>query len=387
MVLHALSRLALPTRIGPFCRLLSTPISLLRNVPIVVFLSYCSLCSIASTLSLAAGAADPGLTYQAQAQLQELGFSTGPADGILGPRTEQALREFQESRELRQTGHLDPQTRVALTLTDCATQELQPVPCNPTWPTLIFNTQDFAPFHYKLPGFGGSVFGPIAHVVWRVCLEAEINCQIKLYDDWPKAQQDVRDGEAHGLFVIGWNSERAAYLFPSSPLVTSEYGLFVKKDESTLAAAEVDIETFTDYHEILVYGPSNTSHSLSRVRAELLKTHDIARTFNILVVPDARVAFLQLQRSSGSRVAVYSNKYVGKFLIGLLDLIDVEYAGGHKKLVYHVGFSQRSTPLDLIERFNSAYASLYTEEVIQEILSHSNLTPVKLEHDRSVELE
>jgi peptidoglycan hydrolase-like protein with peptidoglycan-binding domain len=46
----------------------------------------------------------------AQQALHGSGVNPGPIDGILGPRTEQALRDYQKKQNLPQTGELDEAT-------------------------------------------------------------------------------------------------------------------------------------------------------------------------------------------------------------------------------------------------------------------------------------
>lgn len=53
---------------------------------------------------------------QAQQALKEQGQDPGPIDGIMGPQTRRALREFQEKQGLEQTGTLDAETRRALNI-------------------------------------------------------------------------------------------------------------------------------------------------------------------------------------------------------------------------------------------------------------------------------
>ena len=50
-----------------------------------------------------------------QARLNNLGFAAGKEDGIMGPRTEAALRTFQNTQGLEETGQSDGPTRDALT--------------------------------------------------------------------------------------------------------------------------------------------------------------------------------------------------------------------------------------------------------------------------------
>lgn len=51
---------------------------------------------------------------QAQEQLKNANLYKGAADGKMGPEMKQALSEFQQQRELKQTGMLDQETLAAL---------------------------------------------------------------------------------------------------------------------------------------------------------------------------------------------------------------------------------------------------------------------------------
>lgn len=53
---------------------------------------------------------------QAQEALKAQGHDPGPIDGVMGPQTSQALREFQSSNGLQQTGRLDEQTKEKLNI-------------------------------------------------------------------------------------------------------------------------------------------------------------------------------------------------------------------------------------------------------------------------------
>ena len=68
---------------------------------------------------------------------------------------------------------------------------------------LKFNTQDFAPFNYEV---GGGVSGAAPDIIRRICSEVKIDCSMHLLP-WRRAQDEVANGTAHGLFVIGWNNE------------------------------------------------------------------------------------------------------------------------------------------------------------------------------------
>ena len=55
---------------------------------------------------------------QVQDRLKAAGFNPGPLDGVLGPRTREALRRYQASQGLPATGVLDEATRQALLLSE-----------------------------------------------------------------------------------------------------------------------------------------------------------------------------------------------------------------------------------------------------------------------------
>ena len=67
--------------------------------------------------TLAAGEQTEPVGYnlrQVQKALKNQGQDPGPIDGIMGPRTEQALRRFQETNGLEQTGVVDEATKQKL---------------------------------------------------------------------------------------------------------------------------------------------------------------------------------------------------------------------------------------------------------------------------------
>jgi peptidoglycan hydrolase-like protein with peptidoglycan-binding domain len=51
---------------------------------------------------------------EAQQALKAAGFDPGSADGVLGPQTRQAIRDFQRARGVPVTGELDRETQRAL---------------------------------------------------------------------------------------------------------------------------------------------------------------------------------------------------------------------------------------------------------------------------------
>jgi peptidoglycan hydrolase-like protein with peptidoglycan-binding domain len=61
-----------------------------------------------------ASSQSPELVKQAQEKLSAAGHDAGQADGVMGPKTQAALKEFQQSKGLQASGELDQKTIAAL---------------------------------------------------------------------------------------------------------------------------------------------------------------------------------------------------------------------------------------------------------------------------------
>jgi len=82
-----------------------------------------------SPVATPAAKPDKATTTTVQAQLTKLGFAPGTIDGLWGPKTSGAVKAFQASKKLPQTGQLDPGTLSALATAAAA------VPNKPTTTT------------------------------------------------------------------------------------------------------------------------------------------------------------------------------------------------------------------------------------------------------------
>ena len=227
---------------------------------------------------------------------------------------------------------------------------------------LKLNTQDFAPFSYEV---NGVVSGPAADIITKICGEARIDCSMHLLP-WRRAQDEVANGTAHGLFVIGWNKERAKTLYFSPPLLNTEYGFFVREDNPLKFKQNSDVKGYT----VGVYGPSNTATGLEKIKDDIKK-------LTIDMTPDDEAAFKKL---SLVRVdAVFSNRDVGYDLLHKLALKNIRYGGRQQSLKYYIGFSQKFTDKKVVDEFNTTFRSLYKRGVVQEILTKYKMDAAPLE--------
>ncbi len=64
----------------------------------------------------------PDMTRQVQEQLQQQGTYRGPVDGVWGPQTQSAVRNYQQAHGLSTTGKLDMDTLASLNLAPSSNQ-------------------------------------------------------------------------------------------------------------------------------------------------------------------------------------------------------------------------------------------------------------------------
>lgn len=227
---------------------------------------------------------------------------------------------------------------------------------------LKLNTQDFAPFNYEV---NGVVSGPAADIIRKICSETKTACSLHLLP-WRRAQDEVRNGTAHGMFVIGWNEERAKWLYFSPPILNTEYGFFVRNDSPLKFKQNSDVKGYT----VGVFGPSNTATSLEKIKAEI-------KDLTIDMTPDDEAAFKKL--SLGRVDAVFSNRDVGYDLMRKFGLKNIRYSGRQQSLKYYIGFSQKFTDKRLVDQFNATFRNLHKRGAIQEILGKYKMETAPLD--------
>ncbi len=227
---------------------------------------------------------------------------------------------------------------------------------------LTFNTQDFAPFSYEVKGV---VSGPVADIVRKVCGEMKMDCPIRLLP-WRRAQQEVEEGKINGMFPIGWNADRAKWLYFSSPLLETEYGFFLRDDNPLTFKQNADVKGYV----VGVFGPSNTATALQKIKAEV-------QDLTIDMTPDDLAAFRKL--SIGRVQAVFSNRDVGYEALQRLNITNVRYSGRQQSLKYYIGFAQKSTDKKLVDEFDATFRRLHKQGVIQQVLKTYKMDAAALE--------
>ncbi|MCP4747327.1 MAG: transporter substrate-binding domain-containing protein [Desulfobacteraceae bacterium] len=225
---------------------------------------------------------------------------------------------------------------------------------------LKFNTQDFSPFSYENNGIAS---GPGSDIIREICTEARFDCKIT-FKNWAVAQQEVKTGKADGLFVIGWNAARTKWLYYTEPMIKAEYGFFTRKNSAFRYKELSNLTGAT----IVTSGPSNTSKTLKRVRAQL------NNQFSILIYPNYQSAFKKISQDTTIN-AIYSDKDSGKSYIARLGLRNLEYAGKHKDLYYYAGISKK-LDRQVVDRFNAAFRKLQNKGTIREILGRYAMSAI-----------
>lgn len=81
---------------------------------VLMTISLCILCCVGWSFCAAFAAPYDQAVFDAQKRLTELGYNPGPVDGMMGQKTETAIKNFQKDQGLAITGKLDEGTKQAL---------------------------------------------------------------------------------------------------------------------------------------------------------------------------------------------------------------------------------------------------------------------------------
>ena len=271
----------------------------------------------------------------------------------LFPRPASLTQACRVSKNPSQTGFLSI-TVLLLTL----------VPVHGAWSSdmIRFVTLEFAPFIY---GRNQQVAGPGKELIAAVCEEARITCTYDIYP-WRRAQELIKTGQADGMMVIGRNASREEWIRFSPPHFRTEYGFFVKSD---------DTMDFTDTSQLQglrvgVFAPSNTATQLMKIRGSMIDAGLVP--LEIEQRPDDPSGFRKL--SAGRISAVYSNRDRGRKILedeGLSQA--VRYADGHQGILYYAGISKSFHDQALVDRFESAWNALFRRGVARDIIESYGL--------------
>lgn len=225
--------------------------------------------------------------------------------------------------------------------------------------------RNFEPFNYVANGYPQ---GPAVDIIHKVCKKLGWKCNIKVLP-WVRAQEATRAGQYEAIFTVGWNASRNQWLYYTYPLMETEYGFFARTTENPkpyLSLKDLDKKT------IIVYGPSNTSKRLERLK-KLAEQQGISFKIDIDVNNGNTIKRLVGNRGD----LLFSNRDVGKALAKKEGKDnEVSYIGqAFPPYHYYIGFSRsKSGNFKLFSQFNAAYKKLVDSGEIDRLLENVNQT-------------
>jgi polar amino acid transport system substrate-binding protein len=233
---------------------------------------------------------------------------------------------------------------------------------------LRFVTLEFAPFIF---GKDQKVAGPGRDVIAAVCMHAAIDCTYDIYP-WRRAQALMNSGRADGMMVIGRNPDREKWLRFSPPMFRTEYGFFVRAQNSLAFASSDQLAGY----RVGVFAPSNTARTLSSIKASMQKNG--VAPIEIDKHPDDSAGFRKL--AAGRLNAVFSNRDRGRDIIRNEGLGGkIRYAGQFKALFYYAGITKAYPDQAVVDRFLASWKSLFESGNAQKIIRASGLEPAPTE--------
>lgn len=225
--------------------------------------------------------------------------------------------------------------------------------------------RSFAPFNYAENDVPK---GPAVDIVYKVCGKLGWQCNIKVLP-WVRAQEETKAGENEAIFTVGWNEARDKWLYYTYPLMETEYGFFARAEDSkTMYKGVEDLQG----KNIIVYGPSNTSKRLEKLKV-LAEKEGVSFEIDIDVNNKSTIKRLAGERGD----LLFSNRDVGRALAEKEGKESVVSYIGHAFPPYHyyIGFSRnKSGNFELFSKFNLAYKKLVESGEITRLLEDVNQT-------------
>ena len=198
--------------------------------------------------------------------------------------------------------------------------------------------------------------------------KSTIKCNIKVLP-WVRAQEKTKAGENEAIFTVGWNEARDKWLYYTYPLMETEYGFFARAEDSkTMYKGVEDLQG----KNIIVYGPSNTSKRLEKLKV-LAEKEGVSFEIDIDVNNKSTIKRLAGERGD----LLFSNRDVGRALAEKEGKESVVSYIGHAFPPYHyyIGFSRnKSGNFELFSKFNLAYKKLVESGEITRLLEDVNQT-------------
>lgn len=223
---------------------------------------------------------------------------------------------------------------------------------------LTFSTITFPPFSYVQ---AAKPAGPFVDIINAVCREIKFDCDYQMLPN-RRSKQVLKDGIVNGNFPLGWNKGRDEWLWFTIPLMKTEYGFFSKKDSQLEYTKLDDIQGMT----VGVFGPSNTSNSLEKIRQQMEAQG--LKPIIINMHPNADGTGLK-KLALGRLDLYYVNRDVGFSHIKQFEISGVRYAGEQKKLFYFAGFAKEHNDKAKVDKFNRSAIKLSNEGVIANLLA------------------
>lgn len=216
---------------------------------------------------------------------------------------------------------------------------------------ITFSSFEFPPFTQKLEK--NKMSGPFKEMVSDICKEMGEQCTFLLLPNI-RSKKMVSEGEVDGGFPYGWNQDRSKKLYFSVPFMVSEYGLFVKSSKIGISNIK-DIQGF----KVGVFGPSNTSRSLEKVRESMVKENLTPIEIKMRTDP-TKGSILML--SEGRIDGYFSNKSAGLYLVNNNNISNVSYAFTSKNVTYFVAFPKATSDLNMVKKFNKAALKVFSRD-------------------------
>jgi len=233
---------------------------------------------------------------------------------------------------------------------------------------LDFHTAHLPPFSLT----EGKFAGPFYNIAKEVCTRAKLECTF-IVSPWKRIMKNLESGKYKACYVIGHNKTREKWMYFSSPVVKTEYGLFFIKGVHKAPSTFQDLKGFN----IVVHEKSNSLKQLTFLQERL-------KNFNIITERDILTTLKKFTRNRFPKnTLLYGNKDIVAALFKKIGAKNVQYGFKDKELYYYFGFSKKSVPIEVLNKFEMGLQEIKKDGFLEKELKKFNVDyPEKIKEEQ-----
>ncbi|WP_019027463.1 substrate-binding periplasmic protein [Colwellia piezophila] len=230
--------------------------------------------------------------------------------------------------------------------------------------SIVLGTEDWPPFSYE-DKETNLISGLSTEIINATFSRMGISIEENNIYPWARAQKDMYLGKLDAVYTASINDERKKYsLFPSEPIITSQWVLFIKKSEKEVLRFE-KLSDLKNKSIGLIFGynyPSNFKKYIvenSFIQEVSFETQNIAKLiygrYDYMPAVMETTLYLAKNRLELKKIDAYNNLYYFPMPLATTD--------------FYLMFSKKTVKKEFVEQFSKALIEFKKTDEYKKIIN------------------